>query len=406
MSIRTSNRATKGQHSIRFGEESDVQAPQPVRPVRQRRQAPAPANGAIPAVVVAPNIPTNNSRRKDDKGNIKTSPYWNTYFYTPNDAITQKYNQIVEHYENLPASLIEGLGNLDVIDPEPIKEIPSLRRLINGDYQTASSKSDKNIASSIKFFVNNLPSFTQFKNQDELDWVVKYHRLLTTELLEYSLNHHSSIATLKSKFNAITRILRLALKSKTPDLYEKFSYIVFDLGIHFEDDEFKNELSPEEAKKFVSWDVVLAKQKHLERQFYSIQNKHTKSAYDLNNDLLLLSLYTLIPPLRNEIKHLKFTHSNKNDYDYIWLDTDGEVLLDLNLDKKRHDPIVFNLTKDAPELAKIITDSYTLYPREYVFTPKNKYPDLSKKASQNSLDGRLRSFILFLRQKCFSQFVA
>ena len=222
-----------------------------------------------------------------------------------------------------------------------------------------------------------------------------YHRLLATELLEYSLNHHSSIATLKSKFNAITRILKLAFKSKTPDLYEKFSHIVYDLGIHFEDDEFKNELSPEEAKKFVSWDIILAKQKQLERQFYSLQNKRTKQAYELNNDLLLLSLYSLIPPLRNEVKHLKFTHSNKNDYDYLWLDTDGEVLLDLNLDKKRHDPIVFSLTTDAPELAKLITDSYALYPREYVFTGKNKYPDLTKKASENSLDGRLRSLFYF-----------
>ena len=398
MSIRTSSRATKGQHSIRFGAEPDVPAPQPVRPPRQARQPPAPANVAIPALVVqngAPNIPINNNRRRDDKGDIKTSPYWNTYFYIPNDAITQKYNQVVEYYENLPASLTDGLGNLEVIDPEPIKEIPSLRRLINGDYQTASSKSDKNIAASIKFFVNNLPSFAQFKNQDNLDWVVMYHRLLTTELLEYSLNHHSSIATLKSKFNAITRILRLAFKSKTPDLYSKFSYIVFDLGIHFEDDEHNNELSPEEEKKFVSWDVILARQQQLQRQFYSIQNKHTKPAYDLNNDLLLLSLYSLIPPLRNEVKHLKFTHSNKTDYDYIWLDNDGEVLLDLNLNKKRHDPIVFSLTKDAPELAKLITDSYTLYPREYVFTAKNKYPDLTKKASENSLDGRLRSLFYF-----------
>ena len=343
----------------------------------------------------APNIPTNNNRRKDDKGNIKTSPYWNTYFYTPNDAITQKYNQIVENYEYLPASLIDGLGNLEMLFTENIKENPSRQKLVNGDYQTASSKSDKNIAASIKFFVNNLPSFTQFKNEDDLSWILQYHRLLTTELLEYSLNHHSSIATLKSKFNAITRIIRLAYHSKTSDLYSKFSYIVFDLGIHFEDDEFKNELSPEEIKKFVFWDFILVTQQHLQRKFYSIQNKHTKQAYDLNNDLLLLSLYTLIPPLRNEIKHLKFTHSNKNDYDYIWLDTDGEVLLDLNLDKKRHDPIVFNLTKDAPELAKIITDSYTLYPREYVFTAKNKYPDLTKKASENSLDGRLRSLFHF-----------
>ena len=86
------------------------------------------ANGALPAVVVrngVANISINNNRRKDDKGNIETSVYWNTYFYTPNDEITQIHNQIVEYYENLPASLIDGLGNLEVIDPEPIKEILS-----------------------------------------------------------------------------------------------------------------------------------------------------------------------------------------------------------------------------------------------------------------------------------------
>ena len=394
--MRTSTRATKGQRmNARFGQEPNQ--PAPAKPVKKQRVARQPAvnnNRIIPALVVPDGV-ANNNRKTNDKYYMKDSVYWNTYFYIPDDEITQKYNQIVENYENLPASLVDGLGNLEVRDPEPIKEIPSLRKLINGDYQTASSKSDKNIASSIKFFVNNLPSFQQFKNDDNLDWVVKYHRLLTTELLEYSLNHNSSIATLKSKFNGIARVLRLAFKSKTPDLYEKFSHIIFDLGIHFEDDEFNNELSPEEEKKFVSWDIVMARQKQLEQQFYSIQNKQTKIAYELNNDLLLLSLYSLIPPLRNEIKHLNFTHSSKTDNDYIWIDHDGEVLLNLNLEKKRHDPITFNLTKDAPELARLIIDSYRLYPREYVFTAKNTYPNLSKKASEASLDARLRSLFYF-----------
>ena len=67
----------------------------------------------------------------------------------------------------------------------------------------------------------------------------------------------------------------------------------------------------------------------------------------------------------------------------------GRVFLDLNLEKKRHDPIQFNLTKDAPKLATLIEDSYKLYPREFVFTPKNTYPKLDKKASQKSLDTRL-----------------
>lgn len=406
--MRVSTRANKGQDNrIKFedqqAEPARPQPPRPARQPRQPRQQIQEVNGALPAmmlpaVYIDNNDNNNNNRRPADKGNIKNNVYWKTYFYTPDDNITRKYFSIVENYEKLPASMVDGLGNLEVKEQEPIKEIPSFRKLVNGDYQTATSKSDKNIAASIKFFFNNLPSFQQFKNNDNLDWVVKYHRLLTTELLEYSLNHHSSTATLKSKFNGITRIMRIAFKSKTPDLYEKFSYIVFDLGVYFEDDEFNNELSPEEELKFINWDIVISKQKNLQRQFYSLQNKHTKLAYELNNDLLLLSLYSLIPPLRNEIKHLNFTSTNKNDGDYIWIDNDGEVLLDLNLEKKRHDPITFSLTKEAPELANIIKDSYSLYPREYVFTPKNTYPNFNKKASQASLDARLRA-LFFLTGK-------
>ena len=64
---------------------------------------------------------------------------------------------------------------------------------------------------------------------------------------------------------------------------------------------------------------------------------------------------------------------------------DGKVLLDLNLEKKRHEPIQFNLSRDAPHLATLIQDSYQLYPREFVFTPKTIYPKLDKKARQASL---------------------
>ncbi len=208
-----------------------------------------------------------------------------------------------------------------------------------------------------------MPSFTQYKTQDALDWVVQkitnigiidIHTLPT-----FKHYQHSSIAsfflkftTLKSKFNGISTIIRLLYKGKSADSYEKFSRKVSDLGHYFEDDEFDNKLSPEEFRKFIQWDDVLAKQKSLENLFNSIQNKQTKTAYDMNNDLLLLSLYSLIPPLRNEVKHLNFTHSKnlKDDGDYTWFTTDGRVFIDLNLEKKRHDRIQFNLTKDAPNI--------------------------------------------------------
>jgi hypothetical protein len=120
----------------------------------------------------------------------------------------------------------------------------------------------------------------------------------------------------------------------------------------------------------------MAKQKELENKFYFIQKKQSKLAYTINNDLSLLSLYSLyslIPPLRNEINPFLF------NFDPIY---------------SRHDPILFNLTKDSPKLTKIIKDSYDLYPREYVFTPKDTYPRLNKKVSQASLDSRLLALFI------------
>jgi hypothetical protein len=73
----------------------------------------------------------------------------------------------------------------------------------------------------------------------------------------------------------------------------------------------------------------------------------------MNIDLFLLSLYSIIPPLRNEVKYLNFTHSKKDDGDYIWFATDGRVFLDLNLEKKHHDPIQFNLTRQHANPSRV-----------------------------------------------------
>ncbi len=45
----------------------------------------------------------------------------------------------------------------------------------------------------------------------------------------------------------------------------------------------------------------MANQKSFENTFNSIRNQRNETAYDMNNDLLSLSLYSLTLPLRNEI---------------------------------------------------------------------------------------------------------
>ena len=121
--------------------------------------------------------------------------FWVKHFTTPDDIITSIYREATDKLGDLlPANfrLIKdipsafGVANLELKKDysKPIKQIPSLSRLEKGEYQTAGSKSDKNISARIKFFLNNLPSFKQFKGIDDISWVINQDRILIAEILK------------------------------------------------------------------------------------------------------------------------------------------------------------------------------------------------------------------------------
>ena len=151
--------------------------------------------------------------------------FWVKHFTTPDDIITSIYREATEKLGDLlPANfrlIVDipsafGVANLELQKDylKPIKQIPLLSRLEKGEYQTAGSKSDKNISATIKFFLNNLRSFKQFKGTDDISWVINQDRLLIAEILQYYAdNKKPSISTIKSRFNAITRIFRIAYET-------------------------------------------------------------------------------------------------------------------------------------------------------------------------------------------------
>ena len=444
MAQRTSSRATKGQDTrIKLADEQAInkqntskkQAKKPVeQPVEQpieqpRRQLrrrnevqeeqPKTDNTNVPKApskskktdarvldIDLDDVPPSDDIKFSKDFSYYTHPFWKDNFYTPKDNTTQEYIEATDKLNDfLPANfrLIKGqptafgVANLE-LNPDlvkPIKRIPLFSKLEKGEYHIASSQSDKNISATIKFFKNNLASFIKYKDDDDISWVVHQHRQLVAEILEYYADKDKkSLATIKSRFNAITRIFRIAYETKNYPLYEKYSGLVIFLNTQFEDDEFDNILSEEELKKFVFFDVVLDKQKELQKQFELVRNKQSTVGYDLNQDLLLVSLYSLIPPLRNEPMTLKFSNTTQQNDDWIVIKPD-EVLMDLNEIKKKHTAILFNLTTDAPELAKILRESYELYPRTYLFTHYKKYPDVSHQASTASVRDRLNNIFSY-----------
>ena len=312
-------------------------------------------------------------------------------FYTPKDKLTTRYAKAMEKLDKLPASFYlenddnpdsQGTPNLELKKQfiKPMKYIPEYSKLLDGSYHTEKSNSDPNIARSISFFVSNLPSFKKYKETDDLSFIIDFHRLLTIELFEYySKKPNTSLRTLEGRFVAICRIFYIAYDTKQYELYNKYSDILLDLNAEHKMDETDQKLNPIEEKSFVPFEIVMETQQKLENEFTS--NKSYKS----NQDLLLISLYSLIPVMRDELKLLEFTNTKQNEGDFIYFNGTN-IILNLNNTKKKHDGMDINLSKDAPHLADIIETSYKSFPRQYVFT---NYDDINKKAEVQNLSRRI-----------------
>jgi hypothetical protein len=326
--------------------------------------------------------------------------FYKENFMTPRDEITQRYRAVMQtpYYKQiLPDIIQQGLANLQEKEAYKQLNVPLFSLIKSGGYEKDYANYDvDNTKDNINFFLNNLPSFKKYKKDDELDWIIEQHRLLALEIFEYYAKNEKgvSVSTLGARFNIILRVMRIAYENKKAPIYKLFSTIVFALKEVVTKKEGENQLNQHEKKKYIHWKDVLCIQDTMEKEFASIKNKMTQSAYDLNNDLVLISLYSLFPPERNEIKFLEFSrHPRKNDKDYIYVSKNMDrVVLKFNDIKKQHEPIQFDLSKGEyknERLSKIIIETLSLYPRDYVFTLKKKYPNVDSKVTKRGLDERL-----------------
>ena len=310
---------------------------------------------------------------EDNTASGYNNPLW-THFYIPNDNITKRFKEVLKEYENLPANFYYYKDIPESYGPplwelkkeyiKPIKRIPLLSKLKNSEYQTEKSKSDYKIVKDIKFITNNLPSFKEYKNTDDLTYIINNHRLLILLILEYYKNKNASLKTLEGRITGILRIFYIAYENKKYDLYQKYSILMLDLLFSFKQDEDEQILYKNEGERFIPFEVVINFQKRL------LEQHKANPTYKNNQDLLLVSLYRWLPE-RDELMALKFTTINKNDDDYIYIANDDNIYLLLNNEKKKHRELHINLSEDFKELADIIKDSYIKFKRTYLFTDYN-----------------------------------
>lgn len=327
-----------------------------------------------------------------DFGNID-DPFYKTHFTLPNDIIHVRFREVIgkEHYQTImPSSILKGLPMMKQKHAANMKRIPLYSKVIAEEYQELPKSDYAIIKDNVAFFVNNLPSFKKQKDNDKLDWIIKQYRLLACEIFEYYKSYTTiRKSTIEYRFKCILIIMNIAFRAQTSPLYQLTSAIISQIHNHV----VNYTGNKYDKTKYIEWEKVLEIQKDMEAKFKRMK-KDTRESYDFNNDLLLISMYCLIPPLRNEIKLLEFTESQQdNDKDYVFINKKKNIVwLKLNLKKNVHNPITFDLVSrkyKSPHLASIIRESYKLYPRKYLFTKKNNFPYMDKKTSKRALDERM-----------------
>lgn len=355
---------------------------------------------------------------------------------TLNDNIEELYNNNVwnlkdgfkklEEYNkdtnnDVKISWLEKIQYLDhSLNPNFKFNKISLTSFKNGEYKSKytidktgnSIATEKAYANRIIFFTKNLPSFNQYIDNDNIDWIVKKNRLLFYEIFKYHNDNNNSIASFNKDLKVMARCIILLIGEQN-ELRYKYPVLSTDLK-HFErlaEDENRVQ-SRSEIKSFVPYEQLLDIIDKLEQDYNNElnnlskdkQNKgihHSNILFDKHQILLALSLNILDYPSRNEKFTLSFIEDDnevKDDGNYINI-KERYCKLIFGSEKKKHKPLTYTLNS-LPirglnnRLNKLLKYSYKIYPRKYLFISKLSWEKQQlDKVSPETVSSWLRELI-------------
>ena len=192
--------------------------------------------------------------------------------------------------------------------------------------------------------------------------------------------------TKRNHLENLARVLLAINKRKHKESARKLFIVGIKLSKKIKHDERDNIMKTHELKNYVSYRDI----EDLRFKLFRVWEEEPENTVS-NIDNLILSLNTLIPPLRlNFIKTstvggakfwIESTEPPIDNFNYLWEKIPNEWWVVLNRDKnsefekgqKGYNRVIFEIGKKLPGMArrgellnKIITASYKLYPRTWV----------------------------------------
>lgn len=220
---------------------------------------------------------------------------------------------------------------------------------------------DNNLnSSSIDLYIKNLIRL----NDDEPFKNIKFLEDMNTilnKLEKYKMN------TRKIYLISIVSVLNVFkdLSKKNKTLYDKYYKLMKDTA-----DEVKkiptNQMNENQKKNWISWDDLLSEYQSIKTRVLTYKSLDKLSELQYNHLLkyVILSLYVLQEPRRNEYKNMKvvskYTEKLPDSYNYISM-SDKEFIFNEYKTKKKYGQQVIKFNNDLLDVIKLYLRFHPLY---------------------------------------------
>ena len=190
-----------------------------------------------------------------------------------------------------------------------------------------TDRTEKNYVSTYNTWINNI--FQDESNNKNLFWFVLNQNNVLLELLKYRSTKNSSIETLRADLKLLLKFMKIA-DGERSEMVNKYKLLNIALTKIHEMLERENKLTPLEETKFIIYPDLLTLRQNIYNKWYEeyndAVNKQSIRIRTLNIHALLLSFYSLMPPLHLEPSGLKIINKESESED-----NESSILIRVNI---------------------------------------------------------------------------
>jgi len=215
------------------------------------------------------------------------------------------------------------------------------------------------------FSENNINIFKSWISALSIPFNKNYKSLIPfhTQIYEYIDKKYTNENSKRVHLSSLAKLFKI-YNGENSSLYKKYSKLAIKLQKQIELKNLSQEVNENRKDNYLTFNNILNKREEYKKLFLEHPEDHK-----INQQYLILCLYTMQPPIRQEYKDMKFVSSVPHDKtkNYILKKFDKYFVI-INKDKISKNYTNKDLFELSSELCSTIDESLKYYPRKYILS--------------------------------------